>query len=242
MNRRTFMKGLGLASVSSCTYVKDKRETPLEFRIETANFDLPKGITAYPALLSEEEIRRKLEPELAKYPPSMISDHLSQLLVVRGNSLHCDGVRIGGLVDEKYPGQIILDEQILANPDTGFHHEFSSVLLRQHQERFPWEEWKSATPDNFRYGADHKAGSPIAACSVCFSKDPGLNEKGFVCEYGQVDIEEDINTLAHALFARTPEMMSMKREYGRIGKKIESIILFYDKINGNNFFRDQFKS
>jgi len=227
MRKKSVLEWILLSSLAGCIS-NETFEKGLEARIISKNFHLPRGVRASEPKYNKDEILSMLKPELIKYPIKFINDNLDNLIVVRKDSLYLDDMKIGGLVDEKYPRQIILADDLLSHQDTGFHHEFSSILLRKNLDKFPWKKWKDLLPPGFKY--EYRKDK-----SVEFMWDFYLNEQGFVCEYGKTDIEEDINTIAHSLLSRTEQMNTLRKLFPRIEKKVKIIIEFYNQLEGNNF-------
>ncbi len=195
-----------------------------------------------------EEVTRILEKAIAKYPDSTVSRYLGGVCVV--GSLSFYDVNYGGT----YLGhsrQIVLvyrDNFIATGFEQRFHHEFSSILLQEHQKDFDKMRWLAANDPAFTYRAggviERQEGDRSEATRVLAAEqektggsgssllrlDPELMKYGFLTPYNQVSIEQDLNELAAHLFTN-PKIWELCVRYPRIDQKIHVLINFYQRID-----------
>ncbi len=61
--------------------------------------------------------------------------------------------------------------------------------------------------------------------------DPQLNDKGFLHQYANSDMENDFNSFAENLFYPASEFYNIVGEYEKLNQKLEIIIEFYHSID-----------
>ena len=60
--------------------------------------------------------------------------------------------------------------------------------------------------------------------------NPRLYSQGFICDYGQVTFEEDVNTYAQYLIAKPKKLDQLTAKYPLIKQKAELLKEFYKAI------------
>jgi hypothetical protein len=192
--------------------------------------------------LHEVEIQRSkliLSSAMDKYPRSVLTSNLKTIYVM--HRLQYSGISAGGTNSR--------DNVYLANRgerdgftdnylEGSFHHEFSSILLRNFPKYLEKKAWGKVNGDKFRYG---KSGVAAVQGNRAGDKfDPSLNSEGFLCEYAKSTLENDFNVIAEQLFLGNPKFWSVVDKYPGIKKKTDLAIDFYRKIDcafGEEYFR-----
>lgn len=125
-----------------------------------------------------------------------------------------------------------------ANPDIEktFHHEFSSILLRNHSDLELEMKWRSLSPGlrNGNSAAAVKAG--IYATGIYTA----LCAKGYLSAYALSNWENDFNMYAENIFAGGKEFWAVVDRFPAVKQKAGLVISFYHKIwpgYTENFFR-----
>lgn len=170
-----------------------------------------------------------LERALAKYPLEFLAPRLDSVCLVPPQSLKQRR-------DEKWDPpaagtygerSVYLSLQPAARRQGGarfteavFHHELSSLLVGRHPEDFDAPAWRAANPPGFEYTRPAHA-SPLAS--------PRFLADGFVCSYGQSDLENDINTYAMWLFTRADWLFAQAEIHPRVRRKLEILLAFYER-------------
>jgi hypothetical protein len=110
-----------------------------------------------------------------------------------------------------------------------FHHEFSSILLRNYTSRFDADEWVAANGSAVRYGE-----GGIAALRNG-STDTNYNEKyhvdGFLNQYATSSIEEDFNTFAEGVFSGDRAFWTLVDRFPKVARKTGLIVDFYRSLD-----------
>jgi len=129
-----------------------------------------------------------------------------------------------------------------------FHHEFSSILLKQNESLFEKERWTKANAAGFSYRAggiieeqngDRSEATRVLAAeqertggsgSSLLHLDPELMKQGFLTPYNRVSIEQDFNETTAHLFTN-PELWVFCERYPRIDQKVDVAIDFFRRLN-----------
>jgi hypothetical protein len=112
-----------------------------------------------------------------------------------------------------------------------FHHEFSSILFRNYTSLLDTTTWKLQNEPGFNYN------DPDAGVGAIKNKQSGQSlhtnyaEKGMLTQYAMSSLENDINTIAQNLFRPSADFWLMADNYQRVGKKVNLLIEFYNKID-----------
>jgi len=173
------------------------------------------------------EIERSMKivkDALAKYPKDLIKSNLKKIYILKKIEFY----------GQEFGGTNSTDVVYIANggEDLGytnsyieqtFHHEFSSILLRNYSNLLKREEWISINA--LPYGD----GGVQALKESKDSQDinPMLNSKGFISQYATSDLENDFNTFAENLFYPSDEFYNTVKNYPKIRQKLEFILEFY---------------
>jgi hypothetical protein len=193
--------------------------------------------------LHEAEIQRSkliLSRAIGKYPRSVLTSNLKSIYVV--HRLQYSGISAGGTNSR--------ESVYLANRgeregftdsylEGSFHHEFSSILLRNFPMYLDTKAWEKVNGDKFRYGKSGVAAVQGNRVGAAF--DPLLNSEGFLCEYAKSTLENDFNVIAEQLFLGNPKFWSVVDKYPGIKTKTKLVIDFYRKID-RSFSEEYFLS
>ena len=176
--------------------------------------------------------REVITEALNKYPPPVLKQELSGVYFVRTmrfydvaygrtnseNAVYIsnDGVKMG------YTATYI---------EQTFHHEFSSILLRNHPTFLDTTEWKKANTPAFDYNDPENGVGSIRENQSSQDLDTLLTQQGFLTQYSISSIENDINTFAQNIFCPSPGFWPIVENYPRVKKKVKLLVAFYNQIN-----------
>ncbi len=121
---------------------------------------------------------------------------------------------------------------------TSFHHEFSSILMRNHANLFDQKAWEKANPPRFKYQYEGEAMYDEFDSDVAYSSE--FNEQGLLCSYSATSIEEDFNMFAQGLFSGGRAFWNVVENYPRVEQKMRIIVAFYASLDPSlteDFFR-----
>lgn len=171
-----------------------------------------------------------LAQEMLKYPKSVIQDGLKAVYLY--HRIRLFDVSFAGTVSQRSiflatgPLNRLAEEQFFRE---SFHHEFSSLLLHQHD--FPWEEWMKAIPKGFRYlsETEEALNKELEAIEAGWTEErpKHLLEQGILHAYGRTNPENDFNLYAELLMTRPEMIQEWSSEYPRIRAKCELVVRFY---------------
>ncbi len=186
---------------------------------------------------------RILNIAFTKYPDRVIRENLTGVYLFRSMKFY--GVPYGGTNFRNYV-YLASDE---TNPNVTddfvegvFHHEFSSILLRNHAPEFNRTAWMRVNPPDFRYGSGGTAAIMNGEASLAL--DPLLNEQGFLTRYSQSSVEEDVNMFAQHLFSDQWEFWSIVEVNEKVRQKTTLLINFYhavDPVFTEDYFRNFYR-
>lgn len=187
--------------------------------------------------LSPAEIERSKEvmgKALKKYPDILLSENLTKLYVL--GYLECFGVPYGGTASPYNGGLVyIVNGGLEMGYDNywleqTFHSEFSHVLYEKYTNLFKEDEWKNNNPEDFEYFYDFGA-EALQSETASLEFDPKLYEKGFLFQYAQATLEEDMASIAENLFLNDGTFWDIYNQYPRIKAKADLLIEFYNTLN-----------
>lgn len=112
-----------------------------------------------------------------------------------------------------------------------FHHEYSSILYRNHPSFINETAWKSANIAGFDYNDPENGVGAIRNNESSQDLDTALCRKGFLTQYSLSGFENDINTFAQNIFSPSEGFWQIADKYPRISKKLKLLIAFYNKID-----------
>jgi len=229
-------------------------ELPVSFP-EERGF-LPKSWTEAPINATIEPLAAKLRPAalgiletaLAKYPDKLRERFLGGVSVV--GSLRFYDVGYGGtyMANSRRIVLVYRESFDARGFEQRFHHEFSSILLKQNEALFEADRWIAANDPSFAYRAtgvvEEQDGDRSEATRVLAAEqektggsgsslllvDFELMKLGFLTPYNQVSIEQDLNETAAHLFTN-PELWEYCRQYPRIDQKVDVLVDFFRRLD-----------
>lgn len=186
---------------------------------------------------SMEFVRRAIE----KYPPTVVRKNLRAVYLLHSLSFY--GLPYGGTYSS--------DRIYIANRGEGqgftakfveetFHHEFSSILLRNNRHLLETSAWKEINGRKVDYR--HSGIKALREGTASIQYDSRFHQWGFLAEYATASMEEDFNMFAEGLFSGSSEFWSAVDRYPRLARKCELAIRFYSRLDpslNEQFFRRQ---
>ncbi len=203
-------------------------------------------ISADAESIDPAEISRSIQvtvKAINKYPENVLKQNLRSVFWVRKMSFY--NVGYGGTNSEN---ALYLSNDGMANGFTNqyleqtFHHEFSSILLRNYPDFLDTTAWKKANEPGFDYNDPEDGVGAIRNNASSQELDTILAKRGLITQYAMSSLENDVNTLAQNLFCPDRGFWKIVDNYPRIHAKVKMLIDFYSKINPvftEQFFRAQ---
>lgn len=197
-------------------------------------------IDAYGVSLNPQEISRSmavLKKALEKYPQQVLTQNLVKIYVLK--SIRFYGVDFGGTNSSDV---VYITNNGIENGYTGdylektFHHEFSSILLRNFPDLLDAKAWVK----NNRQPYGNGGVEAIVSGQDGLSYDESLMPDGFLIQYAASDMENDFNTFAESIFCPEKALWEYCDKYPGINNKMKMIIHFYSKLD-SSFSSDYFK-
>ena len=124
--------------------------------------------------------------------------------------------------------------------EQNFHHEFSSILYRNHPELLDEKAWAKANVAGFDYSDPEAGVGAIRENKSSQEFDTALCRLGFLTQYSLSGMENDINTFAQNLFSPSEGFWELVDQYPRIRQKFRVLLGFYnslDPVFTENYFR-----
>ena len=201
-------------------YQGDKNILPASWLSKPINAKVTKvDISTAPADSME------IETALGKYPTKLLNAELQRIYMV--GQIECYGVHYSG-TNSSY--LVYIANKKNHEIEKTFHHEFSSILLRNHPASFDDFKWKMLSPEI----ADQNSAYAIkrGLYSTDRSKpDSSLYEKGYLDLYALSNVENDFNMYAENIFAGGEEFWKLVDRYPKIKQKTGLVINFYSAVN-----------
>ncbi len=166
-----------------------------------------------------------------KYPSSVLKKDLGHVYIV--GKLKFNGQFFTGTNSTT---DIYIGSEGNNEIEKTFHHEFSSILLRNYASYTMESDWKQLSPSlrNSSSAASVKAG----LFSTSF--DSVLCEKGYLSPYSLSNWENDFNMYAENLFAGGADFWKIVDKYPSVKAKLNLVLALYKKVWGGfseNYFR-----
>ncbi len=169
-----------------------------------------------------------LKEELKKYPVEVLKANLKRVYFLK--SIEFYNVEFGGTnsYDRLYftnngESDGYTDQYLVQT----IHHEFSSIFLRNFPDYFLQDEWEKN--NKIPYGDGGVAALKSSQSSLEF--DSTYNANGFLYQYANSDVENDLNSFAENIFAPSPEFYDLVDKYPALKNKWKLIIKFYNSID-----------
>ena len=192
----------------------------------------PINATAQPIEISEiPRTKTVIAKALGKYPEVIFEYNLKTVYFLKEMKFY----------DVGYGGTNSTDAVYLTNEgiskgytdkylEQTFHHEFSSILLRNYPAFLDTNLWKGANSYNFTYNDPENGVGAIRNNQSSQALDSLLCLKGVLTQYGGSSIENDVNTFAQNLFCPEKDFWNYVDRFPRIKQKAKLLISFYSKI------------
>lgn len=179
------------------------------------------------------EINRSLhlaDAAMAKYPSGLLKENLEAVFFVKEMRFY--GLRYGGTnsrstvyITNRGTVQGFTDRFVLST----FHHELSSILLRNHAEKFDKAAWHAANMRGFRYRSSGMESLKDGTADTKY--DHRFHVDGFLNQYATSSMEEDFNTFAEALFMGDRSFWEIVDRFPRVEQKAHVILAFYGALD-----------
>jgi hypothetical protein len=183
---------------------------------------------------------QRLRHDLSHYDPGFLQQHLKRIFLVY--ALSFKGQPYGGTNDHRYKWLYLqhywLGSDSVRKKTMGFHHELSSILLKTYITRFDEHAWRNANVPQFEYTFARSLETNIQTGRTSLTGNEALYRQGFLCPYGTLTLEDDINTFAQYLIGGTDLMSGKLDHYPRMVEKIKLLTTFYLKIGYADGNRD----
>jgi hypothetical protein len=233
-----FLGSLGQLNAQN-SFTDSKTGVQFIFRIETNMFPsnwYDAEIQGKALPIDKAEISRSIKVFrkcMAKYPAEILKKHLKKVYVVKSLTFY-GNVGFGGTYSIDKSALYISNNGVAQGYTNNyleqtFHHEFSSILLEKYANFFNKTNWQAINGKDFKYGSGGVAAIQDNQSSTSF--DEVSNQKGFLCQYAQSDLEEDFNMFAENLFKARPKFWKIVAEYPKLTQKLTLLIKFYQSIS-----------
>jgi len=205
------------------SFSSSKEIFPIDWRND------PIDATAKP--IERREIRHSkliIAKALNKYPESIFKKNLKFVYFLKEMSFYNTGY--GGTNSQdavyltnrgKYWGYT--DQYV----EQTFHHEFSSILFRNNPSLLDTNLWKDANVPGFIYNDPKNGVGVIRDGKASQRLDTALCQIGFLTQYSESSLENDVNTFAQNLFCPEKNFWNYADRYPGIKQKTELLIKFY---------------
>jgi hypothetical protein len=194
------------------------------------------GIDAKAESLSPGEVERSkiiMINALDKYPTQLLKNILKNVYVLKSMSFY--GVNYGGT---NSPSNVYVANEGMNMGYTDiaiektFHHEFSSVLYNNYRNLFDENSWRQINPAGFGYFDEATGGAgAIKAGKASQIFDPEEHEMGFLYEYAESTLENDINSFAENIFMGEESFFNTVESYDKLEMKLDIIVAFYNSLD-----------
>jgi hypothetical protein len=169
---------------------------------------------------------------LSKYPEAIFEYNLKSVYFLKEMKFYDVGYGGTNSTDAVYvTNQGILSGYTDKYIEQTFHHEFSSILLRNYPAFLDTNLWKGANSYNFTYNDPENGVGAIRNNQSSQALDSLLCIKGVLTQYGGSSIENDVNTFAQNLFCPEKNLWNYVDRFPRIKQKAKLLISFYSKIS-----------
>ncbi|MBK8608276.1 MAG: hypothetical protein IPN82_16230 [Chitinophagaceae bacterium] len=195
---------------------------------------LEKPIKAKASIANAESVKvdtLEITKAFGVYPDELLQKNISTIFVA--GTIRCYGVSYYGTNSNKNIYIALQGNQEVLQT---FHHEFSSILLRNYPAYFNKTAWLRLSPELFNT-------SSAKAIKAGYSQtvfDSSMLAKGYISSYSLSNYENDFNLYAEHLLSGSKTFWEYVDRYEKIRKKTDLIIEFYHKLNplfGEGYFR-----
>lgn len=178
-------------------------------------------------LLSYSKI---LQKAFEKYPESVIRDYLKAIYFSRKMEFK-GGFQCAGTYDPYRRIVYLVNDgrQEEKRSISTFHHEFSSILLKN--RGLLLNPWYEQNPKDFKYRGDiyEKWENVFDGTSLIGTDED--NKKGFLNSYAQTNFENDFNEYSKQVFTFPDKFKQIMNQYPRVRGKFLVWLKFYQEID-----------
>ena len=177
-----------------------------------------------------ERVRAILERSARKYPPVVLQKHLKTVYVL--SELKYSGIVTSGTNSQTDVYLKVGDPKMGftdAHIEGVFHAEFSSILLRNCQQDFKAAAWQKINPPGFEYLGNGVDAVKQKKAGLVLRRE--LHEQGFLKEYSQSTLENDLNAFAMLIFSGDGAMWELAEKFPKLQRKLELTLDFYQRID-----------
>jgi hypothetical protein len=193
------------------------------------------GIDAKAESLSAGEVERSksiMITALDKYPTLLLKNNLKNVYVLKSMSFY--GVNYGGTNSPPDIVYVVNDGVSMGWTDIyieeTFHHEFSSVL--KYNYGFDETAWRQVNPAGFVYFDEATGGAgAIKAGKASKTFDSKEHKIGFLYEYAESTLENDLNSFAENIFMGEESFFDIVESYDKLEMKLDLIVAFYNSLD-----------
>jgi len=168
---------------------------------------------------------------VSKYPKNLIQKEIRNIYLV-GDLRFC-GVYFTGTISNN---TLYIASKANKDIQRTFHHEFSSILLRNYAP-FSFEtKWKKISPELLNC----KSTTAIKNGYFSLEHNATLLNKGYLSAYSLSNWENDFNMYAEYIFSGDQHFWNLVDDYPLIKKKTKLVIDFYQQVDPvftENYFR-----
>jgi hypothetical protein len=172
-----------------------------------------------------------IQKAFSKYPKNFIDNEVKHIYIMGKISFN----------KEWFTGTNSRYDIFIASTDNDeiektFHHEFSSILLRNHPNFTMEINWKALSPELI--GGNSAFAIEQGYNDVTFNKK--LCEKGYLSKYSLSNWENDFNMYAENIFTGGKEFWKIVDAYPKVKIKTNMVIAYYAKLNAvlsEDYFR-----
>jgi hypothetical protein len=185
--------------------------------------------------IDPQEAKRSIEVitrGMKKYPVNVLQQNLHAVYLF--SSLRFYGVNYGGTNSNE---ALYLTNDGTENGYTDyyleqiFHHEFSSILLRNFKQYFKPGKWEKINGKDFTYEDPENGVGAIRNHRHAQEMDTLLSKSGFLTQYALSSMENDLNTIVQFLFCPVEPFRRILAAYPRVHRKVRQVIRFYHRVD-----------
>lgn len=234
------------AAVSTSDYVDARTGIPIRFEVTDEMFPpswQADDVRARAVRIDDSEIDRSLrlvDAAMAMYPADLLKENVEAVFFVKEMRFYW--LKYGGTnsrdtiyIANRGAAKGFSDQYIVST----FHHEISSILARNHPQKFDKAAWSAANGEDFQYRSSGMQSLKDGTAETRY--DEQFHPDGFLNQYATSSMEEDFNTFAEAIFTGDQGFWQIADTYPRVGRKALVILEFYRALDPG-FTEEHFRS
>jgi hypothetical protein len=167
-----------------------------------------------------------------KYPQLLLGDNLKNVFLLKSMKFFDVGYGGTNSTDALYltdNGESLGYTNLYM--EQTFHHEFSSILMRNFPSLLDTIAWKNANAKDFDYNDPENGVGAIRNNQSSQEFDTLICQRGMLTQYGMSSLENDANTFAQNLFCPSTNFWLIVDRYPQIRKKTLLLIEFYQRLS-----------